>query len=205
LCTAVHFRFLASKALHVPCIMQNTSVFQIISHGLGRKIRYHEMEHKLCAWMVARTNTRVTVTKNMCLALARKWDSASDTEIVWAKSARSVWGLANVSANRKFCFTHDFSDANCLPQGLEPPAKPPAKPAPKLPNLVPNPPPRVQPNLPPRWQPSLQPSQQLESPFLWPVLSMCSSSESNSPARQFLILCLLCQCACLVPCPGSFA
>ena len=51
---------------------------------------------------------------------------------------------------------------------------------PKLPNLVPNPQPRVQPNLLPRWQPSLQ----LESPFLWPLLSMCSSSESNTPARK---------------------
>ena len=51
---------------------------------------------------------------------------------------------------------------------------------PKLPTLVPDPQPRVQPNLLPRWQPSLQ----LESPFLWPLLSMCSSSESNTPARE---------------------
>ena len=35
-------------------------------------------------------------------------------------------------------------------------------------------------NLLPRWQPSLQ----LESPFLWLLLSMCSSSESNTPARK---------------------
>ena len=47
---------------------------------------------------------------------------------------------------------------------------------PKLANLVPNPQPRV--------QPSLQPSLQLESPFLWPLLSMCSSSESNTLARE---------------------
>ena len=47
-CTAVHFRFLASKALHVPCIMQNLSVFHNFSDGLGRKIRYHEMEQRLC-------------------------------------------------------------------------------------------------------------------------------------------------------------
>ena len=39
---------------------------------------------------------------------------------------------------------------------------------------------RVQPSLLPRWQPSLQ----LESPFPWLVLSMCSSSESNAPARK---------------------
>ena len=40
--------------------------------------------------------------------------------------------------------------------------------------------PRVEPNLLPRWQPSLQ----LESPFLWPLLSTCSSSETNTPARK---------------------
>ena len=39
---------------------------------------------------------------------------------------------------------------------------------PKLPSLVPNPQPRVQ----------------LESPFLWPLLSMCSSSEPNTPTRK---------------------
>ena len=52
------------------------------------------------------------------------------------------------------------------------------------PDLVPNPQPRVQPNLLPRWQPSLQPSLQLESPFLWPLLSKCSSSASNTPTRK---------------------
>ena len=30
------------------------------------------------------------MTKKMCLALARKGDSVSDTEIVWAKSVRGV-------------------------------------------------------------------------------------------------------------------
>ena len=49
-----------------------------------------------------------------------------------------------------------------------------------LPNLMPNPQPRVQPSLVPRWQPSLQ----LESPYLWPLLSMCSSSQSDTPARK---------------------
>ena len=53
----------------------------------------------------------------------------------------------------------------------------------KLQNLVPSPQPRVQPNLLPRWQPSLQPSLQLESRSLWPLLSMCSSSRSNSYAK----------------------
>ena len=59
-------------------------------------------------------------------------DSASDNEIVWAKGARGVWGLANVFANGKLYFTRDVPEANCLPQGLEPPAKPAAKPAPKV-------------------------------------------------------------------------
>ena len=36
-CIAVHVRFLASKALHVPCIMQNLSVFRNFSDGLGRR------------------------------------------------------------------------------------------------------------------------------------------------------------------------
>ena len=55
------------------------------------------MEQKLCARMVAQRNKRVIVT--MCLVLARKGDSASDTEIVWAKSMRGVWGLAGSSAS----------------------------------------------------------------------------------------------------------
>ena len=82
--------------------------------------------------------------------------------LCWQR-ARGVWGLANVFANGKLYFTRYVPEANCLPQGLDPPAKPPAK---RAPNLVPNPQPRVQPNLLPRWQPSLQPSLQLESPFL---------------------------------------
>ena len=39
---------------------------------------------------------------------------------------------------------------------------------------------RVQPDLLPRWQPSLQ----WERPFPWPLLSMCSSSKSNTYARK---------------------
>ena len=56
---------------------------------------------------------------------------ASHTEIVWAKSARGVWGLASVFANGKLYVTCDLPEVNWLPQGLEPPVKPPAKPAPK--------------------------------------------------------------------------
>ena len=89
------------------------------------------MNRKLCAWIVARRNKRVIVAKKLCLALARKWDNASDTEMVWAKSPRGVSGLANGFSNGKLYFMHHVPKANCLPQGLEPPAKPPAKPAPK--------------------------------------------------------------------------
>ena len=45
---------------------------------------------------------------------------ASDTEVVWAKSVRGVWGLPNVFANS----TCHVAEANFLPQGLEPPVKP---------------------------------------------------------------------------------
>ena len=97
---------------------------------------------------------------------------------------------------------------------------------PKLPNLMPHPQPRVQPNLLPRWQPSLQPRLQLESPFQWSLLSMCSSSKSNTPARksgtqslslsrpdhasQQAVSCSFCgsyalMFACLVSCRASFA
>ena len=62
---------------------------------------------------------------------AKKWYNASDTEIVWAKSARGVWGLANIFANGKLYFTLDVPEANCLPQVPGPPAKPPAKPTSK--------------------------------------------------------------------------
>ena len=41
-----------------------------------------------------------------------------------------VW-QKKVFASGKLYFTCDVPEANCLPQGLEPPAKPAAKPAPK--------------------------------------------------------------------------
>ena len=44
--------------------------------------------------------------------------------------------------------------------------------------------PKLLPKLLPRWQPSLQPSLQLESPSLWPLLSMCSSSKSNTLTKE---------------------
>ena len=48
------------------------------------------MERKLCTWIAARRNKWVIVTKKMCLALAGQCDTASDTEIAWAKSARGM-------------------------------------------------------------------------------------------------------------------
>ena len=42
-----------------------------------------------------------------------------------------VYGDRQSFANGKLYFTHGIPEANCLPQGLEPPVKPPAKPAPK--------------------------------------------------------------------------
>ena len=182
-CIAVHFRFLASNTLHVPCIMQNLSVFHDFSHGLGRKIRYHEMEQKLCAWMAARRNKRVIVTKNMCLAFARKWDSASDTEIVWAKSARGVWGLANFFANGSMdpepddCMNeHPIRavPALCV-EGTKP--QPAAKAATKAAK------PRAKPSK-HAAKPSMQPNLQLESPFPWPLLSMCSSLRRNTRVKK---------------------
>ena len=58
-------------------------------------------------------------------------DSASDTEIVCKECARCMGTGKNVFANGKLYFARDVPEANCLPQGLEPPAKPPAKPTPK--------------------------------------------------------------------------
>ena len=107
------------------------------------------------------------VTKKMCLAFAKKWDSVSHIEIVWGKSAHGVWGMGKVFANGMFLW-----QAACH-RGQSPLRSPVPSLLPKLPNLVPNRQPRVQPNLLPRWQLGLQPSLQLESPFLWPWLSMC--------------------------------
>ena len=40
-------------------------------------------------------------------------------------------GAGNFFANRKVHLTREVAEPNCLPQGLEPPAKPTPKPAPK--------------------------------------------------------------------------
>ena len=87
-------------------------------------------------------------------------DSASDTEIVWAKTTRGVGGLTNVLPNPlhqgnrispAMFLRQTACHRGCSPLPILLPSLPP-----KLPNLVPNP-------------PSVQPNLQLESPFLWPV------------------------------------
>ena len=70
--------------------------------------------------------------------------------------------------------------AHCLPQVLESPAKFAAQPAPKAAKPPAKPPTKSAAK--PAAQvaaKSLQPSLQLQSPFQWPLLSMCSSSKSN--------------------------
>ena len=120
------------------------------------------------------------MTKKMCLALARKWDSASDAEIVWQR-VRVVYGDWQMFLPTENCTSSAmFLRQTACHRGWSPlPSRlPNLLPSllPKLPNLVPDPQPRVQPNMLPRWQSSLQPCLQLESPFLWPLLSMCTSS-----------------------------
>jgi hypothetical protein len=79
-----------------------------------------------------------------------------DSTDVW--NALGVWGLANVFANGKLCFTRDVPEQNCLPQWLEQP--------------------RVQPNLLPRWQLELAPEKVVHRAYLSVQLNM-------HPNRQF--------------------
>ena len=58
------------------------------------------MERKLCAWIVARRNKQIIVTKKTCLALARKWDSESDTQIVWAALQSQILPPENVAVSQ---------------------------------------------------------------------------------------------------------
>ena len=98
---------------------------------------------------------------------------------------RVVYGDWQMFLPTESCTSHViFPRQTACHRGWSPLSSPLPSLLPKLLNLVPIPQPRVQPNLLPRWQPSLQPSLQLESPFLWPLWSMCSSSGSNTPARK---------------------
>ena len=61
--------------------------------------------------------------------------SANDqcVDIIWAKAARGVWGLAHVFNNKLF-FTRDIMDDDAVPKHFnvpEPKPKPKPKPAPK--------------------------------------------------------------------------
>ena len=56
----------------------------------------------------------------------------SDSEVVWAKSARGTWGLGHTFGDKLY-FTRDIPEENWIPKKLEAPtvAKPAPKPAPK--------------------------------------------------------------------------
>ena len=107
-------------------------------------------------WMsIILTRTQLVLLSNssgqkavLCLpgGVEKDSDSASDTKIVWAKSVRGVWRLANVFANEKVDLTHNNPEPDCLPQGLEPLPNLLPSLRPKLPHLVPKSKPRVQPN-----------------------------------------------------------
>ena len=56
-----------------------------------------------------------------------------DTEVVWVKSARGVWGMGHSFGNKLY-FTRDIPEGKWVPKDLLAPAKPPtkkAKPPPK--------------------------------------------------------------------------
>ena len=60
-------------------------------------------------------------------------DLNSDTEVVWVKSARGVWGMGHSFGNKLY-FTRDLPEGKWVPKNLLAPAKPPnkkAKPPPK--------------------------------------------------------------------------
>ena len=66
-------------------------------------------------------------------------------DIIWAKAARGVWGLAHVFNNKLF-FTRDIMDDDAVPKHFnvpEPKPKPKPKPAPK-PTAAPKPGPKGQ-------------------------------------------------------------
>ena len=60
-------------------------------------------------------------------------DLNSDTEVVWVKSARGVWGMGHSFGNKLY-FTRDIPEGKWVPKNLLAPAKSPtkkAKPPPK--------------------------------------------------------------------------
>ena len=72
-------------------------------------------------------------------------DEACPTEVVWAKSARGVWGLGHVFGNKLY-FTRDIPEENWVPETLVDPVEPAPKPTPKpRPKPGPNPAPKSAP------------------------------------------------------------
>ena len=53
-------------------------------------------------------------------------DLNCDTEVVWVKSARGVWGMGHSSGNKLY-FTRDIPEGKWVPKNLFAPAKPPTK------------------------------------------------------------------------------
>ena len=76
---------------------------------------------------------------------ARHHEDTNDqcVDVIWAKAARGVWGLAHVFNNKMF-FTRDIMDDDAVPKHFnvpEPKPKPKPKPAPK-PTAAPKPGPK---------------------------------------------------------------
>ena len=53
-------------------------------------------------------------------------DLNSDTEVVWVKSARGVWGMGHSFGNKLY-FTRDIPEGKWVPKNLRAPANPPTK------------------------------------------------------------------------------
>ena len=135
----LYFKFLASKALHCTLyhVEQLVSQFQhfsdhIETYSPGTVVNFRRSGGFVVLAKILGPVVLTTSLSHMSPASEKEQsekdsDSASDTEIVWAKSVRGVWGLANNYANEKWSFTRDVPEVDCLPQGLEPPVKPAAK------------------------------------------------------------------------------
>ena len=110
---------------------------------------------------------------------------------VFAGWTRYCCGCIAVYFKGKLYFTRDVPEANCMPQGLEPPVKPAAKPAPKAAKPLAKPSKRAaKPAAQVAAKPAAKPA--AGEPFPWPLLSMCSSLAAGYlAARAHSRLCLL--------------
>ena len=120
-CIAVYFRFLASKTRH--CTLYHAEHFSfshfqpwmsiiltlthlvllsssnVLGSGLG------SLSDASQDATDSDVSSLTSVGSGLPSCVQEDSASASDTEIVWAKSACGVWGLANAFANRKWYFT----------------------------------------------------------------------------------------------------